>query len=169
MSKCLLLVCIPHFLFLSIASDRLLFLFSSMHLEAHSRGRMLPRLNLENLRQSLEINDNNEKLQRNWSEQLEDKLVLQKVGEFFHLAQSIAAAEQREQEVQQNGEGSIDSPLLLEQGQMCLRQAVVDGSITDPVSGVKVEKNVFVIFYSGERAKDKILKICGAFAMLPIH
>ncbi|XP_022962368.1 V-type proton ATPase subunit a3-like isoform X3 [Cucurbita moschata] len=155
----------------------------SMHLEAHSRGRMLPRLNLENLRQSLEINDNNEKLQRNWSEQLEDKLVLQRrhgmfllirsyynsVGEFFHLAQSIAAAEQREQEVQQNGEGSIDSPLLLEQGQMCLRQAVVDGSITDPVSGVKVEKNVFVIFYSGERAKDKILKICGAFAMLPIH
>ena len=27
----------------------------------------------------------------------------------------------------------------------------------------QVEKNVFVIFYSGERAKNKILKICDAF------
>ena len=26
-----------------------------------------------------------------------------------------------------------------------------------------MEKNVFVIFYSGERAKNKILKICEAF------
>ncbi|XP_038884966.1 V-type proton ATPase subunit a2-like isoform X2 [Benincasa hispida] len=147
----------------------------------------------------LEINDNNEKLQHNYSELLEYKLVLQKVGEFFHQAQSIAAAQQREQEVQQNGEGSIDTPLLLEQemttdtakqvklgyisglvpreksmaferilfrstrGNVYLRQAVVDGSVTDPVSGEKVEKNVFVIFYSGERAKDKIRKICEAF------
>ncbi|KAG7020475.1 V-type proton ATPase subunit a3 [Cucurbita argyrosperma subsp. argyrosperma] len=147
----------------------------------------------------LEINGNNEKLRRNYSELLEYKLVLQKVGEFFHLAQSIAAAQQRELEVQQNGEGSIDSPLLLEQemttdstkqvklgyisglvlreksmaferilfrstrGNVYLRQAVVDGSVTDPVSGEKVEKNVFVIFYSGERAKNKILKISEAF------
>lgn len=28
---------------------------------------------------------------------------------------------------------------------------------------MQVEKNVFVIFYSGERAKNKILKICEAF------
>lgn len=27
----------------------------------------------------------------------------------------------------------------------------------------QVEKNVFVVFYSGERAKSKILKICDAF------
>lgn len=27
----------------------------------------------------------------------------------------------------------------------------------------QVEKNVFVVFYSGERAKNKILKICDAF------
>lgn len=36
-------------------------------------------------------------------------------GEFFHSAQSNAAAKQREAEAQQRGEGSIDSPLLLEQ------------------------------------------------------
>lgn len=29
---------------------------------------------------------------------------------------------------------------------------------------LQVEKNVFVIFYSGERAKNKVVKICEAFA-----
>lgn len=28
---------------------------------------------------------------------------------------------------------------------------------------LQIEKNVFVVFYSGERAKNKILKICDAF------
>lgn len=28
---------------------------------------------------------------------------------------------------------------------------------------VQIEKNVFAVFYSGERAKNKILKICEAF------
>lgn len=36
-------------------------------------------------------------------------------GEFFHSAQSNAAAQHGELEVQHNAEGSIDSPLLLEQ------------------------------------------------------
>ncbi|XP_062164607.1 V-type proton ATPase subunit a3-like [Alnus glutinosa] len=147
----------------------------------------------------LEINENNEKLQRSHNELLEYKLVLQKAGEFFHSAESSAAAQQRELEVQNIAEGSIDSPLLLEQemitdpskqvklgfvsglvpreksmaferilfratrGNVFLKQAVVEDSVIDPVSGEKVEKNVFVIFYSGERAKNKILKICEAF------
>ncbi|XP_062022290.1 V-type proton ATPase subunit a3-like isoform X4 [Rosa rugosa] len=48
-------------------------------------------------------------------------------------------------------------------GNVFLKQAVVNGPVVDPVSGEKVEKNVFIIFYSGERAKNKILKICEAF------
>lgn len=48
-------------------------------------------------------------------------------------------------------------------GNVFLRQAVVDEPVVDPVSGEKMEKNVFVVFYSGERAKNKILKICDAF------
>lgn len=147
----------------------------------------------------LEINANNEKLQRTYNELLEYKLVLQKAGEFFHSAQNSAAARQREFEVQHSGDGSIDSPLLLEQemvtdpskqvklgfvsglvpreksmaferimfrairGNVFLKQAVVDDPVVDPMSGEKVEKNVFVIFFSGERAKNKILKICDAF------
>ncbi|KAK9270985.1 hypothetical protein L1049_026573 [Liquidambar formosana] len=153
----------------------------------------------------IEINANNEKLQRAYSELLEYKLVLQKVwlimmpGEFFYSAQSSASAQHREIEVQNIGEGSIDSPLLLEQemitdpskqvklgsvsglvpreksmaferilfratrGNVLLKQALVEDPVIDPVSGEKVEKNVFVVFYSGERAKNKILKICDAF------
>lgn len=30
-------------------------------------------------------------------------------------------------------------------------------------SFIQVEKNVFIVFYSGERAKNKVLKICDAF------
>ncbi|GMY28331.1 V-type proton ATPase subunit a3-like isoform X2 [Fagus crenata] len=147
----------------------------------------------------LEMNSNSEKLQRSHNELVEYKLVLQKAGEFFHSAQSSATAQQRELEVQHIGDGSIDSPLLLEQemttdpskqvklgfvsglvpreksmaferilfratrGNVFLKQAVVEDPVIDPVSVEKVEKNVFVIFYSGERAKNKILKICDAF------
>ncbi|KZV26198.1 V-type proton ATPase subunit a3 [Dorcoceras hygrometricum] len=48
-------------------------------------------------------------------------------------------------------------------GNVFLKQAAVDERVIDPVSGEKVEKNVFAVFFSGERAKNKILKICEAF------
>ncbi|KAH6789390.1 vacuolar proton ATPase A3 [Perilla frutescens var. frutescens] len=48
-------------------------------------------------------------------------------------------------------------------GNVFLKQVSVDEPVVDPVSGDKVEKNVFVVFFSGERAKNKILKICEAF------
>ncbi|KAL2892792.1 V-type proton ATPase subunit a2 [Bienertia sinuspersici] len=48
-------------------------------------------------------------------------------------------------------------------GNVFLKQGVLDYPVVDPASGQKVEKNVFVIFYSGERAKNKIVKICEAF------
>ncbi|KAL0561131.1 hypothetical protein IC582_001551 [Cucumis melo] len=48
-------------------------------------------------------------------------------------------------------------------GNVFLKQTEVEDPVADPVSGEKVEKNVFIVFYSGERAKSKILKICEAF------
>ncbi|KAB2635546.1 V-ATPase subunit A3 [Pyrus ussuriensis x Pyrus communis] len=147
----------------------------------------------------IEINSNDEKLQRSYNELLEYKLVLEKAGEFFHSAQSSAVSQQRENESRDISDESLDTPLLLEQetstdpskqvklgfltglvprekclaferilfratrGNVFLRQTVVENPVTDPVSGEKVEKNVFVVFYSGERAKSKILKICDAF------
>ncbi|XP_039141764.1 V-type proton ATPase subunit a2-like [Dioscorea cayenensis subsp. rotundata] len=146
----------------------------------------------------VEVNANNEKLQRTYNELLEYKLVLQKTGEFFYSAQSSATAQQREIGAHQVGIGSLESPLLEQEmssdpskqvklGFMCglvpkeksmaferilfratrgnvyLKQVQIDEPVTDPVSGEKVAKNVFVVFYSGERAKIKILKICEAF------
>ncbi|KAI3984986.1 hypothetical protein MKX01_004754, partial [Papaver californicum] len=60
-------------------------------------------------------------------------------------------------------------------GIVFIKQTMIEDPFTDPVSGKKisdlnfcdsnlsVEKNVFVVFYSGERAKAKIMKICDAF------
>ncbi|GKA19918.1 V-type proton ATPase subunit A3-like protein [Tanacetum coccineum] len=61
--------------------------------------------------------------------------------QFFKAAQSIAAAQHSEASSQQAAEDSLETPLLKDQ----------------------VEKNVFVVFFSRERAKSKILKICEAF------
>ncbi|KAK8483912.1 hypothetical protein V6N12_075259 [Hibiscus sabdariffa] len=48
-------------------------------------------------------------------------------------------------------------------GNVFLKQVPIESPVTDPVTGEKTEKNVFMVFYSGERAKNKILKICDAF------
>ncbi|KAJ8768707.1 hypothetical protein K2173_023611 [Erythroxylum novogranatense] len=48
-------------------------------------------------------------------------------------------------------------------GNMLFNQASADEEIMDPVSTEVVEKTVFVVFFSGEQARTKILKICEAF------
>ncbi|XP_002532256.3 V-type proton ATPase subunit a1 [Ricinus communis] len=48
-------------------------------------------------------------------------------------------------------------------GNMLFNQAPADEEIMDPVSAEMVEKTVFVVFFSGEQARTKILKICEAF------
>ncbi|KAG8643957.1 hypothetical protein MANES_11G087300v8 [Manihot esculenta] len=147
----------------------------------------------------VEMNANNDKLQRTYNELIEYKLVLLKTGEFFSSALSSATAQQREIESHQVGEGSLETPLLADQeistdsskqvklgflsglvpkekslaferiifratrGNVYIRQAAIQEPVIDPVSGEKIEKNVFVVFYSGERAKTKIFKICEAF------
>ncbi|KHN33443.1 V-type proton ATPase subunit a1-like [Glycine soja] len=48
-------------------------------------------------------------------------------------------------------------------GNMLFNQAPDDELIMDPVSAEMIEKTVFVVFFSGEQARTKILKICEAF------
>lgn len=48
-------------------------------------------------------------------------------------------------------------------GNLLFNQAPADVHITDPTSLETVEKTVFVVFFSGEQARMKILKICEAF------
>lgn len=46
---------------------------------------------------------------------------------------------------------------------MFLRQTPV-GSVKDPATGEQQEKHVFVVFYAGERARTKVLKVRTAAA-----
>ncbi|KAL8089790.1 hypothetical protein AgCh_039316 [Apium graveolens] len=48
-------------------------------------------------------------------------------------------------------------------GNILFNQSPADDPIMDPLSTDMVEKTVFVVFFSGEQAKSKILKICEAF------
>ncbi|XP_024969229.1 V-type proton ATPase subunit a3-like [Cynara cardunculus var. scolymus] len=54
-------------------------------------------------------------------------------------------------------------------GNVYLKQESVEEPVVDPVSGDKVEKNVFIVFHAGERAKSKVLKICDAFGANRYH
>ncbi|CAA6656874.1 unnamed protein product [Spirodela intermedia] len=48
-------------------------------------------------------------------------------------------------------------------GNMFFHQAPAEEHVMDPVTGEMVEKTVFVVYFSGEQAKSKIVKICAAF------
>ncbi|CAI7753158.1 unnamed protein product, partial [Closterium sp. NIES-54] len=48
-------------------------------------------------------------------------------------------------------------------GNMYLKQEELDEPVVDPATGEEVEKVVFVVFFAGERARTKIMKICEAF------
>ncbi|XP_074275887.1 V-type proton ATPase subunit a1 [Silene latifolia] len=48
-------------------------------------------------------------------------------------------------------------------GNLLFNQSPADVHIEDPISSEMVEKTVFVVFFSGEQARTKILKICEAF------
>ncbi|KAH6810433.1 vacuolar proton ATPase A1 [Perilla frutescens var. frutescens] len=48
-------------------------------------------------------------------------------------------------------------------GNMLFNQAPADDPIVDPASNEMVENTIFIVFFSGEQARKKILKICEAF------
>ncbi|KAL0048361.1 hypothetical protein WJX82_001585 [Trebouxia sp. C0006] len=139
----------------------------------------------------LEINGNSERLQRSHSELMELQLVLEKAGGFFDDAQHRASAAHFESSSGTMeapllaGESTTDSKTVrlgfvagviqqekliaferllfrATRGNMFLKSTAV-GSVLDPTTGEKQEKAVFVVFFAGERARTKILKICEAF------
>ncbi|KAL6043534.1 V-type proton ATPase subunit a [Balamuthia mandrillaris] len=48
-------------------------------------------------------------------------------------------------------------------GNLFMKQAEIAEPIEDPHTGQLIEKNVFIIFFQGERAQEKIKKICESF------
>ncbi|KMZ65135.1 hypothetical protein ZOSMA_338G00190 [Zostera marina] len=135
----------------------------------------------------IRVNANNLKLLRTYNEHLEYMLVIQKVGEFLYAKQNLTAALRSQIHDTDRSEMITDPSKQIKlgfvsglipkektmafertlfratRGNMFLKQAAVENLVTDPVSGDKIAKNVFVAFYSGERAKEKIIKICDSF------
>lgn len=51
-------------------------------------------------------------------------------------------------------------------GNMFLKHSAV-GAVSDPITGEKQEKEVFIVFFAGERARTKILKVPITSRQLP--
>nr|AAD21487.2 putative vacuolar proton-ATPase subunit [Arabidopsis thaliana] len=137
----------------------------------------------------LEMNSNSEKLRQTYNELLEFKIVLEKVGVFAFRLRSISISflsllikqlfysqEMNPGHSNQSGlrfiSGIINKDKLLKfermlfratRGNMLFNQTTSDEEIMDPSTSEMVEKVVFVVFFSGEQARTKILKICEAF------
>jgi len=143
----------------------------------------------------IQMNSNQETLDRNANELVELQHVLEK-DQFFFDENDIQRAER--DETQLGGRGAMDderSPLVAEgkqpkavnlgfvtgvilreklsafervlwratRGNMFMKQAEIETPIKDPHTGDHVEKNVFIIFFQGDRAQAKIKKICESF------
>ncbi|PSC76142.1 V-type proton ATPase subunit a3-like isoform A [Micractinium conductrix] len=142
----------------------------------------------------LELNGNSDRLHRSHNELLELQLVLERAGTFFDDARSSADRAQRESATASYVDSAplLESAQAFEpksvqlgfaagtipveklaaferllfratRGNMFLKHTPV-GSVADPASGERVEKSVFVVFFAGERARQKVLKICEAFS-----
>ncbi|CAI5499127.1 unnamed protein product [Closterium sp. Naga37s-1] len=139
----------------------------------------------------LEINANAEKLLRSRNELNELQLVLEKVDAAVHQREFEEASLGREitsdtallleqEMVSEPGKqmrlgfvtglvpkvkAATFERILFRatRGNMYLKQEELDEPVVDPATGEEVEKVVFVVFFAGERARTKIMKICEAF------
>lgn len=144
-------------------------------------------------RELLEVNANSDRLQKTAGELIELQLVLEKAGKFFEEAMEMGQSEivegqygggesigaplleagQVEPKVARLGfvAGLIETAKMQNferllfratRGNMFLKQSEV-GTVRDPGTGENVEKSVFVVFFAGERARSKIMKICEVY------
>ncbi|CAF1368649.1 unnamed protein product, partial [Didymodactylos carnosus] len=129
-----------------------------------------------------EINTNADALKRNFSELTELKHNLSMTQGFFDDARptdhDIVPA--REMEIAASGQplklGFITGVIPRERmptfermlwrvcrGNVFLKQADIPEQVEDPITGEKVHKTVFVIFFQGEQLKNRVQKICEGF------
>lgn len=137
----------------------------------------------------LQLNQNDERLQRSLNELLELQLVLERAGSFFDDARLTASSAALE--AASTADDGVTAPLLGDEGgrgvplrlgfvagtiatdklfafeRLLFRatrgnmflKAVAVGAVADPATAEKVDKSVFVVFFSGERARSKMLKV----------
>jgi len=134
-------------------------------------------------RELIQLNANQETLDRNHNELIELRHVLDKDSSFFGYdsgGQGAAAYSEQQPLVQGEDMGSplsfITGVVLRSKmstfervlwramrGNLFIRQAEIEEPIRDPATGEYQEKNVFIILYRGERSETKIRKLCEAF------
>jgi V-type H+-transporting ATPase subunit a len=137
----------------------------------------------------VQMNSNQEMLNRNYNELIELKFVLTKDNTFFSEADFgaegqdevdpktglLAAADKPEHHkavklgfvsgvINRLKFNSFERVLWRStRGNLFMRHAEIEQKIKDPHTGEMVDKNVFIIFYQGERSQAKIKKICESF------
>eukprot|EP00736_Rhodelphis_marinus_P001897 Rmarinus@m.9612 len=135
------------------------------------------------------MNDNADNLVKQQNELIELKFVLEKASLFFSSGNQLTAEHSLRAE-----NTSETSPLLMDpekssrlgfvtgvvqqekcaaferlvfratRGNVFIRFAHIDEVFVEPETSAKVRKSVFIVFYSGERAKEKIMRIADSFS-----
>lgn len=139
----------------------------------------------------VQMNNNQEMLDRNYNELIELRHVLQKDSSFFDEAADFEKSVEESDSytkplVEKPGQeapinraiklgfitGVIPRDKFLSfervlwrvlRGNLFMKHAEIEEKIKDPHSGDLIEKNVFIIFYQGERSQQKVKKICESF------
>lgn len=129
------------------------------------------------------MNANQEILDRNYNELIEFKYVLEKDAHFFEEAGSFVehVAEDQQPLLGSHHAGSLgfitgviacDKLVAFERviwrairGNVYIRHDGIEEKIKDPQTGEMVDKEVFIIFYQGERAHEKIKRLCDSFGV----
>eukprot|EP01095_Lingulamoeba_sp_RSL-Kostka_P005115 TRINITY_DN1646_c1_g1_i1.p1 TRINITY_DN1646_c1_g1~~TRINITY_DN1646_c1_g1_i1.p1 ORF type:complete len:844 (+),score=333.58 TRINITY_DN1646_c1_g1_i1:2169-4700(+) len=137
----------------------------------------------------IQMQESQETLERNYNELQEMHFVLEKDSGFFGNSGDINANNNNNNDDFGEKSKLIDNELLgnftgvgfvtgvikrskmplferilwrTTRGNLFLRQQEIETWLKDPVSGEYEEKNVFIVFYQGQKAADKINKICSA-------
>eukprot|EP01111_Echinosteliopsis_oligospora_P019970 TRINITY_DN992_c0_g2_i2.p1 TRINITY_DN992_c0_g2~~TRINITY_DN992_c0_g2_i2.p1 ORF type:complete len:855 (-),score=239.34 TRINITY_DN992_c0_g2_i2:45-2609(-) len=138
----------------------------------------------------IQLNTNQQMLDRNYNELIELQHVLSADNHFFSENPGAARGEfaarsplvpEAQQQAESSGSKSVKLGFLTgvivrnkvpsfervlwraTRGNLYMKQSDIDGQIKDPNTGDWLEKNVFIIFFSGERVQAKIKKICESF------
>ncbi|XP_053408277.1 V-type proton ATPase 116 kDa subunit a 1-like isoform X3 [Mercenaria mercenaria] len=132
-----------------------------------------------------DVNSNTEALKKNFLELTELKHILRKTQTFFDEAMHEPIVTDDSvgllgEDMARTGQalklGFVAGVILRERipafermlwrvcrGNVFLKQAEIDAPLEDPVTGDKVDKSVFIIFFQGEQLKTRVKKICEGF------
>lgn len=133
-------------------------------------------------RELIQMNSNQEALTKEYNIAVEMKHVLQKDSSFFIGVPDASPIQESTSLLAETIQPSIKSlgfvtGVILRskfpnferilwrvlRGNLFMKHAEIEDKIKDPINGELVDKNVFIIFYQGERSQLKIKKVCDSY------